>query len=318
MPARIGYQFRPNTARAMSSPAPTASTLPPAANDEPPPPQDGWPGGLPALRAELDRIDADLHDLLMRRATVVEAVAHSGKRVAWRPGREADIVRRLLARHGGHLPPQSIYRIWRELLAGTTAMQGGFQIAVCERDVAAGFTQLAREHFGALTPLHTHGGPAQAIGEVGAGIASMALLPMPSETEIWWTSLLHREEPRIHIAARLPFWAAPRPDGSPAVQALVVSPAAPDPSDQDRTLLGLELEQDISRDRLSAAFAAAGLGQSAVWVLRRDQGAPLAQALVEVDGHLPETDPRLDKLNGLSRRPVVLGGYAVPFERPEA
>jgi hypothetical protein len=39
---------------------------------------------------------------------------------------------------------------------------------------------------------------------------------------------------------------------------------------------------------------------------------------VEVDGHLPETDPRLDKLNGLSRRPVVLGGYAVPFERPEA
>ncbi len=301
----------------MPSPAPTAATPPPAAaaNDEPPPAQDGWPGGLPALRAELDRIDTDLHDLLMQRARVVEAVARSGKRSAWRPGREAAIVRRLLGRHDGHLPPQAVFRIWRELLAGTTAMQGGVRVAVCERDQGRALTQLAREHFGALTPLRTHSGPAQAIGEVGDGIASVAVLPMPSETETWWTALLHREEPRIHIAARLPFW-APRPEGSPAAQALVVSPAAPDASEQDRTLVGLELEQDISRNRLSAAFVAAGLGQAAVWVLRREPGSSLIQGLVELDGHLTEDDTRLDKLTGLHRRPVVLGGYAVPFGDP--
>lgn len=302
----------------MSSPAPTAdASLPPAANDEPPPFPDGWPGGLPALRAELDRIDSELHDLLMQRARVVEAVARSGKRSAWRPGREAQIIRRLLGRHTGHLPSHAVYRIWRELLAATTAMQGGFRVAVCERDPATGFTQLAREHFGALTPLRTHGGPAQAIGEVGAGIAAAAVLPMPSEHENWWSALLHREEPRIHIAARLPFWAA-RSEGSPALQALVVSPAAPDASEHDRSLIGLELEQDISRDRLAAVFAAAGFGQAAVWVLRRDPGAPLAQALVETEGHVTEDDPRLDRLTGVHRRPAVLGGYAVPFGGPEA
>ncbi len=297
----------------MSSPAPTADapSLPPAANDAPPSP-DGWPGGLPALRAELDRLDTQLHALLMQRAQVVEAVGRSGKRSAWRPGREASIVRRLLTQHEGHLPPQSIFRIWRELLAGTTAMQGSFQLAVCERDPGAGLTQLAREHFGTMTPLRTHGGPAQAIGEVGTGVASVAVLPMPSETETWWTTLLHRDEPRIHIAARLPFW-APRAEGSPAVQALVVSPAAPDASEHDRTLLGLELERDISRDRLAAAFTTAGLGQAAVWVLRRDPGSRFAQALVELEGHVVEDDPRLDRLIALSRRPVVLGGYAVPY-----
>jgi len=269
------------------------------------------------LRAELDRIDSDLQDLLVQRARVVEAVARSGKRAAWRPGREAEIIRRLLARHSGHLPPQTLYRIWRELLAGTTAMQGGFRVAVCERDPATGFVQLAREHFGALTPLRTHGGPAQAIGEVGAGIAAIAVLPMPSETESWWATLLHREDPRIHIAARLPFWAT-RPEGAPSVQALVVSPAAPDPSQQDRSLVGLELEQDISRDRLAAVFATAGLGQVAVWALRREPGGPLAQALVELDGHVTEDDPRLDRLTGLARRPAVLGGYAMPLGGPEA
>lgn len=317
MPRRIGYLFRPKPAKLrMSSPAPTAA-LPSAANDEPPPAQDGWPGGLPALRAELDRIDTDLHDLLMQRARVVEAVGRSGKRSAWRPGREAQIIRRLLGRHTGHLPQHALYRIWRELLAGTTAMQGGFRVAVCERDPASGFTQLAREHFGALTPLRTHGGPAQAIGEVGDGIAAVAVLPLPSETELWWTALLHREEPRIHIAARLPFWTA-RPEGSPALQALVVAPAAPDASEHDRSLIGLELEQDISRDRLATMFAAAGFGTVAVWVLRREPGTSVVQGLVEAEGHVAEDDARLGKLTGSHSRPAALGGYAVPFGGPEA
>ena len=143
----------------MSSSAPTDAPPAPAASAEEPPPQDDWPGGLAALRAELDRIDDALHGLLMRRARVVEQVAKSGKRSAYRPGREASIVRRLLQRHSGALPPQTLVRLWRELLAGTTAMQGPFAVAVCEPDGGAGFTQAAREHFGALTPLRAYRQP---------------------------------------------------------------------------------------------------------------------------------------------------------------
>ena len=132
-----------------------------AATAEEPPPQDGWPGGLASLRAELDRIDDALHTLLKQRAAVVEQVARSGKRGAYRPGREAAMIRRLLRQHSGTLPAQAIVRIWRELLAGTTAMQAPFAVAVCEPDAGAGFTQAAREQFGALTPLHAYGRPAR-------------------------------------------------------------------------------------------------------------------------------------------------------------
>ena len=53
---------------------------------------------LAALRAELDTIDNAIHDLLQQRAVVVEQVATQGGKgsVAIRPGREADIIRRLL------------------------------------------------------------------------------------------------------------------------------------------------------------------------------------------------------------------------------
>ena len=40
---------------------------------------------------------------------------------------------------------RTLVRLWRELLAGTTAMQGPFAIAVCEPDGGAGFTQAASD-----------------------------------------------------------------------------------------------------------------------------------------------------------------------------
>jgi chorismate mutase/prephenate dehydratase len=274
---------------------------------------------LAELRAQLDEVDDAIHDLLMRRAEVVGAVAKlttRGDKIAFRPGREAEIVRRLLARHRPPLPPRVLPRLWRELFAATTAMQGPFVVTVCEPEPGAGFVACAREHFGALTPLRAHSSPARAIAEVSAGNATAAVLPLPQEEEpahtAWWTTLRHRDEPRIHVVARLPFW-APRTEGAPQVQALVVAAAAPDPSSRDRSLLGFELPPEMSRARLSAACTAAGLAPAAM-ILRRDAAAQTAQGLVEVEGYVTEDDPRLAALAETVVRPAVLGAYAVPVE----
>lgn len=277
---------------------------------------------LVRLRVALDDIDNAIHDLLMQRAEIVEGVAALGAvgKIALRPGREADIVRRLLRRHSGALPRRVLPRMWRELLAGTTSMQRNYVVTVCETDPGGQFVQCAREHFGALTALRVHRTPAQAIGEVSSGAAIAAVLPMPSEDEgsaqAWWTALLHRDEPRIHVVARLPFW-APRPEGAPRVQALVVATAAPDGSADDRSLLGLELAPETSRARLTALVTAAGFVPGPI-ILRRDQGAGVAHALVEVAGMVTDDDIRLAAMPDLLRPPVVLGGYAVPVEGASA
>lgn len=291
---------------------------------EPPPPE----RELLALRAELDRLDDAVHDLLMRRAEVVERVAALGAKgnVPLRPGREASIIRRLLARHTGKLPMVGIVRIWRELMGASTALQRPLLITVCELGEGRDTLAAAREHFGALAPLRVHRSPAQAVREVSAGVATAAVLPLPAEEEApgaaWWTALLHgrteaarsrngvMDDPRIHVVARLPFWAA-RPEGAPKVQALVVSAAPPDPSGQDRSLLGLELPLDVSRARLGTALSAAGFDCGPV-ILRRDPGASVAHALADVEGFVTDADPRLAALAAVLRPPIVLGAYAVP------
>lgn len=267
---------------------------------------------LAALRTELDGIDDALHDALMRRAEVVGRIAALRAKggTPLRPGREAAILRRLLARHGGALPAAGVVRVWRELIAAMTEIQRPMVVAAWSapgEDAAA----LAREQFGALVVLRLYGTPGQALGEVAAGTAAAAVLPVPAEGEplarAWWIGMLHpgREERRIHVVAKLPFW-APRPEGVPRGQALVVSAAQPDPSGQDRTLLALELAADSSRARLGRALAEAGLTVGTV-ILRRDPGAE--RALAEVEGFVAEDDPRLAQLQP---RPVVVGAYAVP------
>lgn len=281
---------------------------------------------LASLRAELDRLDDAMHDLLMQRAQVVTGVAALGARgkVPFRPGREADILRRLLARHDGPLPKRAIPRLWRELFSATTAMQGSFAIAVCEPDPAGasngGFLACAREHFGALTPMRAHSSPAHAIAEVSAGQAAAAVLPLPAEDEppraAWWTALLHRDAPRIHICARLPFW-TPRGEGVSQAQAMVVAAAAPDRSAKDRALLGFELPPEMSRARLTAALTAAGFAPTGI-LLRRDPSGLIAQGLIEVDGYVGDDDPRVAQLAESVHRPVVLGAYAVPVNGDSA
>jgi len=246
--------------------------------------QDAVPPALAALRAELDRIDDAIHALLCERAEVVGAVGGTKAGAALRPGREAAILRRLIAGHRGALPASALVRIWRELFAATTSLQGNFLVAVCETDPSNATIACAREHFGALTPLHAHRSWAQSIAEVSSGRAAAAVLPLPDQDSAlggWWT-------------------------------ALVVSAVAPDPSGEDRSLIGIELSQDFARSRLMDAVAAAGFVASDLLV-RRDASV----ALIDVAGFVSDGDPRLAAIAGLPRPPVVLGVYACPVSEPQ-
>jgi chorismate mutase/prephenate dehydratase len=265
------------------------------------------PSPLAVARAEIDALDDALHDLVMRRAAVVARLAASNAKAGspspLRPGREAMILRRLLARHHGALPPTALVRLWRELLASSSAQQGGFSVAVYARGPE--HERLAREHFGSLTPLRSLPTASRVLSAVAAGEAQVAVLPLPEEAEApeaaWWMSL---DSPRLQVIARLPFHAA---QADNLLEALAVAPGAPDPSGADRSLLRIEAAGDRSRAQLRGALTAAGLVPRMLQ-LRRDGG--VLRALVEVDGVLTADDPRLVGLP--FDRALPLGFYAAP------
>ena len=63
-------------------------------------------------------------------------------------------------------------RLWREIFAASSALQGGFSVAV--HALGPGHARLARQHFGALTPLRSHPSAARALAAVAEGPRSVS------------------------------------------------------------------------------------------------------------------------------------------------
>src|SRR6266851_8518613 len=140
------------------------------------------PSDLAELRRRLDEIDDKLHDLLIERGEIISMVAASkrdGKLAASQPGREAEIIRRLVGRHHGAFPAATLVRMWREMLAATVRLQSPFSVAVfapCDRQ---GFWDLARDHYGSNTPMAAYDSVSGVIRAVADEEASVGVLPMP-------------------------------------------------------------------------------------------------------------------------------------------
>lgn len=277
---------------------------------------DTAPEALARLRAEIDALDDRIHDMLMQRAEIIERVtSQGGKRgVPIRPGREAAMLRRLLDRHQGPLPPHTIVRIWRELFSGALVIEGGLTIAVAD-GMQAELLAVAREHFGPLTTMRRHRTPSQALADVTGGAAHVAVLPLPSDEDddqaAWWVGLMHGGPPRLSVMAKLPFWGR-RGEGVPQTGAYAVSTLVPDSSGADRSLLAMEIGADASTARIVGLLRDAGFDVGSILprrVARRD----VAYALADVEGLVTREDPRLVSLSGFLAPPVVLGSYAVPY-----
>lgn len=272
---------------------------------------------LDDLRAQIDGIDESLHDLLMRRAELVGRIAAAkggGGKLALRPGREAQVIRRLLGRHEGTFPKPAIVRLWREIMGAFTFLQCPVRVAVCRPADQPGYWDLARDHFGAQIPFQAHETAAQVIAAMRLDPNVLGVVPAPVQDERspWWPRLVGGEATTPNIVQRLPFIAMPNSRGRD-LDAFVLARLDAEASGEDRSALAIEAPVEISRSRLIGAVTKAGFPQPTS-VIDVEQGGTWWD-LVEVPTFVADSDPRLPALCtalGVDARVVALGTWAVP------
>src|SRR5213593_4603685 len=162
---------------------------------------------LADLRREIDRIDEAMHALLMERGEIIDHLIRikqtqeSGS--AFRPAREAEMMRRLVERHTGILPLDTVESIWRVIIATFTYVQAPFSV---HADLSAGDAEMrdsARFHFGFTVPFVTHTGAGGVVTAVSVSRGDIGLVSARGGSTAWWTALEDDEAPKI--IARLPF-----------------------------------------------------------------------------------------------------------------
>jgi chorismate mutase / prephenate dehydratase len=266
---------------------------------------------LASLRRRIDAVDDGLHDLLMRRSELVEEVGrvkHRDAVASFRPGREAQILRRLVARHQGSFPGGALVRIWREIVAGGVAMQEAVSVAVC-----AGCWDLARDHFGSLIPLLAMPSATDAVDAVAERRVTLGVVPMADEDGAapWWLALSAGAAGGPAVVARLPFGALGNGAGA-CDEAFVIAATAPEPSGDDCTLLVID-HLACGTAALTDAFLGAGLD---IEPLARSEHAGRGAQLVVADDLVEPGDGRLAAALatlGAGARIAVLGCYARPL-----
>jgi chorismate mutase len=276
---------------------------------------------LEELRRRLDAIDDRLQDLLIERLEIVSRVAaekRDGGLPVHVPAREAQIIRRLVARQGAAFPVGPLVRIWRELLGATTRAQGPFAVGAYVPQDAPGVWDLARDQYGSHAPMTVFQTSLQVIRAVTDRRVAVGVLPMPQDgdRDPWWVALLSPDAEVPRVIGRLPFG----PRGNARVtsgDALAIGYGVQPESGNDRTLLATENAGDISHSRFVTALSALGL--TCTLIASCDDGGS-ANTLIEVEGFVKLDDPRLeqlrDRLGADVLRLLAIGSYAVPL--PEA
>jgi chorismate mutase len=185
---------------------------------------------LADLRDEIDRIDEAMHKLLIERGDIIDRLIAVKKTqesgTAFRPAREADMMRRLVQRHHGNLPLATAESIWRVIISTFTYVQAPFAV---HADLSAGDALMrdsARFHFGFTVPFVPHMGAASVVESVSRSKGDLGLVPAFTIAGAgpWWAALEFDAAPKI--IARLPF--VERPDHPAAMPVFVISRVAPD------------------------------------------------------------------------------------------
>jgi hypothetical protein len=194
----------------------------------------------------------------MQRGEIIDRLiavkARQGGGSAFRPGREAEMMRRLVERHRGLLPLDTVEGIWRIIISTFTFVQANYSVHV---DVSGGDPPMrdsARFHFGFTVPYVPHNGAAGVIKAVKRSPGDLGLVRIGGSAAdgTWWGGLTDPQAPKI--IARLPF--VERPDHPAGLPVFVVSKPVEDAAAREVILSAVQVER--WRDALPALIAEAG------------------------------------------------------------
>jgi chorismate mutase len=181
---------------------------------------------LSDLRGEIDRIDETMHGLLMQRGEIIDRLIavkqtqESGS--AFRPAREAEMMRRLVDRHHGILPLDTAESIWRVIISTFTYVQAPFAIHADLTASDSAMRDSARFHFGFTVPFVPHMGASGVVAAVSESRGDLGLVGALGSAGAWWNALEFDSAPKI--IARLPF--VDRADHPAALPVFVISRVA--------------------------------------------------------------------------------------------
>jgi chorismate mutase/prephenate dehydratase len=141
---------------------------------------------IKTLRGKIDALDVKIQSLINDRAQlaleVAKAKQQEGSDNFYRPEREAEVLREVMARHQGPLSAETVARLFREIMSACLSLESRLRVAFLGPEGT--FTQeAALKHFGHFIDTVPLAAIDEVFREVESGNARFGLVPVENSTE---------------------------------------------------------------------------------------------------------------------------------------
>ena len=137
---------------------------------------------LKLIRGKIDALDRRLVKLLSARARLAQRIGRLKEGAAYRPEREAQVLRGVVAENRGPLPDGALARLFTEIMSACRALEDSMTAAYL--GPAGTFSQEAAvKHFGGLTALAPCATIDEVFRRVETGAAGYGVVPVENSTE---------------------------------------------------------------------------------------------------------------------------------------
>ena len=137
---------------------------------------------LNKLRVSIDEIDAQMLKLLNQRAEVAQRIGHLKSGVAYKPEREAEVLRGVMQKNPGPLSDDTAAHLFREIMSACLALEKPVQVAYL--GPSGTFSEAAAiKHFGHAAEVVPCASIDEVIRRAESGTVGFAVVPVENSTE---------------------------------------------------------------------------------------------------------------------------------------
>lgn len=251
---------------------------------------------LETLRNSIDRIDDRLIKLLAERNDVVKQVGRLKARRGdghsiIRPGREADMIRRIVEKGGAGFSSAALALMWRLIISSAINIEEDPKISSFSLPNNREAYWLSREYFGAFTPIVEHPTTAEVLADVLRRKATVGVVPLKDESnsQPWWSRLSAEQNPP-HVFAKLPF-VQMAPSDKPVLVA--IGYVVPEATEEDESLWVLKAPETVIFSWLEPLLKEAGIAFAVEANSRMLHVTTYQHYLLRIPGFADKKDERI-------------------------
>lgn len=270
------------------------------------------------LRKSIDKIDDKIIDLLNERIDIISKVSEYKKSIKdkffIKSAREADMIKNLVNKANPKFPKSTIVNIWRKIITSANVLEQDLVVGIHNPKQNPGYEYLIKEYYGDFVPVNHHDNATDIIADLEKGNIRIGVFALTkSLNQHWWLNLANNNS-KIKIFAKIPFVRYQK-DQQQNDDLFIVAIKDAERSQDDNTLLSIELDNNISKTQIQNILSEVGLKGEVLRSAKLEQVNDITFHLLQLEGFFDESDKEIKLFLKSKIKPFgkIIGHYPKPI-----